>query len=100
MFGATNYLPVRLRKLGAIKSERLGDFVGIGTQAGRTAGKAAGSERNIGNHGMHGTGITTFIENGKNLETAAVMGNHASTRTTRLCDRRRDELTLDKVARV
>jgi hypothetical protein len=31
------------------------------------------------------------------LEKAAAMANHASTRTTQLHDRRRDELSLDEV---
>jgi len=34
------------------------------------------------------------------LEKAASMANHASTRTTQLYDRRRDEMTLDEVERV
>ncbi len=34
------------------------------------------------------------------LEKAAVMANHASTRTTQLYDRRRDDVTLDEVERV
>jgi hypothetical protein len=31
---------------------------------------------------------------------AAAMANHASTRTTQLYDRRRDELSLDEVERI
>ena len=34
------------------------------------------------------------------LKQAAAMANHASTRTTQLYDRRRDELTLDEVERI
>ena len=34
------------------------------------------------------------------LKKAAALANHASTRTTQLYDRRRDELTLDEVERV
>jgi hypothetical protein len=34
------------------------------------------------------------------LEKAAAMANHASTRTTQLYDRRRDELSLDEVERI
>jgi hypothetical protein len=40
------------------------------------------------------------LKNGGTLEKAAAMANHASTRTTQLYDRRRDELTLDEVERV
>ncbi len=34
------------------------------------------------------------------LEKAAQMANHASTRTTQLNDRRADEVTLDEVERI
>jgi hypothetical protein len=39
-------------------------------------------------------------QGGGTLENAAAMANHASTRTTQLYDRRRDQLTLDEVERV
>jgi hypothetical protein len=44
--------------------------------------------------------ITAYLKNGGTLEKAAAMANHASTRTTRLYDRRRDELSLDDVERI
>jgi hypothetical protein len=37
------------------------------------------------------------LRNGGTLKKAAAMANHASTRTTQLYDRRRDELTLDEI---
>jgi len=37
------------------------------------------------------------LKNGRTLEKAAAMANHASTRTTQLYDRRRDEVSLDEV---
>ena len=40
------------------------------------------------------------IRNGGTLEKAAAMANYASTRTTQLYDRRRDELSLDEVERI
>jgi hypothetical protein len=40
------------------------------------------------------TGITAYLKNGGTLEKAAQMANHASTRTTQLYDRRREELSL------
>ena len=46
------------------------------------------------------TGITAYLKNGGTLEKAAAMANHASTRTTQLYDRRRDELSLYEVERV
>jgi hypothetical protein len=46
------------------------------------------------------TGITAYPKNGGTLEKAAAIANHASTRTTQLYDRRRDELSLDEVERI
>jgi hypothetical protein len=45
-------------------------------------------------------GIMAFLKNGGTLEKAVAMANHASTRTTQLYDRRRDELSLDEVERI
>ena len=41
-----------------------------------------------------------LLKNGGTLEKAAAMANHASTRTTQLYDRRRDEMSLDEVERI
>jgi integrase len=54
----------------------------------------------LGNHSFRATGITAYLKNGGTLEKAAAMANHASTRTTQLYDRRRDELSLDEVERI
>lgn len=54
----------------------------------------------LGNHSFRATGITTYLKNGGTLEKAAQMANHASTRTTQLYDRRREELSLDEVERI
>ena len=51
-------------------------------------------------HSFRATGITAYLKNGGTLEKAAQMANHASTRTTQLYDRRRDEVNLDEVERV
>lgn len=61
---------------------------------------AAGIKTLIGNHTFRATGITAYLKNGGTLENAAAMANHASTRTTQLYDRRRDEISLDEVERV
>lgn len=66
----------------------------------RRRGAAAGIATQIGNHSFRATGITAYLKNGGTLERAAVMANHASTRTTQLYDRRSDEVTLDEVERV
>ena len=61
---------------------------------------AAGIATKIGNHSFRATGITAYLKNGGTLEKAASMANHASTRTTQLYDRRRDEMSLDEVERI
>jgi sugar/nucleoside kinase (ribokinase family) len=40
------------------------------------------------------TGITADLKDGGTLEEAAAMANHASTPTTQLYDRRREEMSL------
>jgi site-specific recombinase XerD len=66
----------------------------------RRRAAAAGIATRIGNHTFRATGITAYLKNGGTLEKAAAMANHASTRTTQLYDRRRDDVTLDEVERV
>ena len=61
---------------------------------------AAGIGTRIGNHSFRATGITTYLKNGGTLENAAAMANYASTRTTQLYDRRRDDISLDEVERI
>lgn len=62
--------------------------------------EAAKLDTHICNHTFRGTGITTYLENGGTLENAAHMAAHASTRTTQLYDRRRDDVTLDEVVKI
>ena len=66
----------------------------------RKRAAAAGISTRIGNHSFRATGITVFRKLGGSLENAALMANHASTRTTQLYDRRSDEVTLDEVERI
>ncbi|MGC2221828.1 MAG: tyrosine-type recombinase/integrase [Methylocella sp.] len=54
----------------------------------------------VGNHTFRATGVTAYLKNGRTLERAAQMANHASTRTTQLYDRRAEEVTLDEVERI
>ena len=61
---------------------------------------SAGIKTLIGNHTFRATGITAYLKSGGTLENAAAMANHASTRTTQLYDRRRDEISLDEVERI
>jgi site-specific recombinase XerC len=66
----------------------------------RRRATAAGIDTLIGNHTFRATGITAYLKNGGTLENAATMANHASTRTTQLYDRRRDDISLDEVERI
>lgn len=44
--------------------------------------------------------ITNYLENGGRLKGAQQMAGHESSRTTGLCDRRGDEISLDEVERI
>jgi site-specific recombinase XerD len=66
----------------------------------RRRAAAAEIETKIGNHTFRATGITAYLKNGGQLETAAAMANHSSTRTTQLYDRRSDQVSLDEIERV
>ena len=66
----------------------------------RRRAATAGIKTKLGNHSFRATGITAYLKNGGTLEKAAAMANHASTRTTQLYDRRRDEVSLDEVERI
>jgi integrase len=60
----------------------------------------SGIATRLGNHSFRATGITAYLKNGGTLEKAAAMANHASTRTTQLYDRQREEVSLDEVERI
>ena len=62
--------------------------------------KQAGIKTKIGNHSMRATGITAYLKNGGTLEHAQAMANHSSPRTTKLYDRRDDEVSLDEYEKV
>jgi site-specific recombinase XerD len=51
-------------------------------------------------HSFRATGITNYLSNGGTLEKAQRMACHESAKTTKLYDRREDELTLDEVERI
>jgi len=54
----------------------------------------------IGNHTFRATGITAYLKNKGTLEAAQHIANHESPRTTKLYDRRQDEISLDEVERI
>ena len=51
-------------------------------------------------HTFRATGITAYLKNGGTIENAQVIANHESPRTTKLYDRRSDEINLDEVERI
>jgi integrase/recombinase XerD len=62
--------------------------------------EAAGIRTRIGNHTFRATGITAYLKNSGKLEIAQHIANHESPRTTKLYDRRQDEISLDEVERI
>ncbi|WP_239002982.1 tyrosine-type recombinase/integrase [Rhodovastum atsumiense] len=61
---------------------------------------AMGLQVRIGCHTFRATGITAYLEAKGTLENAQAMAAHESPRTTKLYDRRGDEITLDEVERI
>jgi integrase/recombinase XerD len=61
---------------------------------------AAGIRTKIGNHTFSATGITADLKNSGKLEVAQHIANHESPRTTKLYDRRLDQISLDEVERI
>ena len=60
----------------------------------------AGLPYEICNHSFRGTGITEYLRNDGDLETAARIAGHESTRTTQLYNRINEELSLDEIERI
>jgi integrase len=66
----------------------------------RRRAKAAGIETRIANHTFRATGIPAYLKNSGKLEVAQQIANHESPRTTKLYDRRNDEISFDEIERV
>jgi site-specific recombinase XerD len=62
--------------------------------------KAAGVTTAVCNHSWRASGITVFLDNGGAIEMAQYMAGHADPRTTRLYDRRRQQVTRGEVERI
>lgn len=62
--------------------------------------RQAGIITALGCHTFRATGITVYLLNGGLLEYAQQMAAHESARTTKLYDRRNDQVTLDQVERI
>ena len=59
-----------------------------------------GIETRIGNHTFRANGITAYLKNSGKLEVAQQIANHESPLTTKLYDRRTDEISLDEIERI
>ena len=66
----------------------------------RKRAKEAGIATAIGNHTFRATGITEYLRNGGRIEIAQRMAGHSDSRTTKLYDRRADEISLDEIERI
>ena len=60
----------------------------------------AGIKTRIGNHTFRATGITAYLKNKGLLEHAQTLAKHSSPRTTKLYDRRTDDISLDEVEKI
>ena len=62
--------------------------------------RAAGLPENTCCHTFRATGITAYLLNGGTVEHAQAIAAHESPRTTKLYDRRSDEISLDEIERI
>jgi site-specific recombinase XerD len=91
------------RTLGGRGRKQLGDARMARQDARRMIVRralAAGIATKLGCHTFRATGITVYLLNGGLLEYAQQMAAHESARTTKLYDRRNDQVTLDQVERI
>lgn len=66
----------------------------------RRRAKDAGLSPTLCNHTFRATGITAYLSNGGTLENAQAIACHESARTTKLYDRRGDQVSLDEIERI
>ena len=62
--------------------------------------RAAGIATSTNCHTFRATGITAYLLNGGTIENAQAIAAHESPRTTRLYDRRGDEIALGEIERI
>jgi site-specific recombinase XerD len=87
----------KTKKLGGARLDRQRAWAMVK----RRAAKAGLSTDGICNHTFRGTGITAYLENPEaKLEHAQQMAAHSDPKTTRLYDRRSDQVSMDEVERI
>ncbi|MBK1725089.1 integrase [Thiocystis violacea] len=85
------------KTLGATRLDRQRAWAMVKRRAGAAGIDAPG----ICNHTFRGTGITAYLENPEaKLEHAQRMAAHSDPKTTRLYDRRGDQVSMDEVERI
>jgi site-specific recombinase XerD len=62
--------------------------------------RQAGIAKDISPHSMRATGITSFLENGGELEAAQRIAAHSDSRTTKLYDRRNQRIAQGEIERI
>ena len=62
--------------------------------------KAANLPAGVCNHTMRAMGITAYLENGGTVEKAQMIAAHESPRTTKLYDRRSQQISLNDIERI
>ena len=87
-------------KKGKPLSERRLHRVNALAMVKRRALKAGFDPHSVMNHTFRGSGITNFLENGGSLEDAQYIAGHASSRTTKLYDRRQKNITVSEIERI
>jgi len=88
------------RKTKALSERRL-DRQRAWAMVKRRAHQAGIETPGICNHTFRGTGITAYLDNPEaKLEHAQQMAAHSDPKTTRLYDRRSDEVSMDEVERI
>jgi site-specific recombinase XerD len=87
----------KTRKLGSTRLDRQRAWAMVK----RRSQKAGIETTGICNHTFRGTGITAYLENPEaKLEHAQQMAAHSDPKTTRLYDRRSDQVSMDEVERI
>ena len=66
----------------------------------RRAKRAGLRPENVCCHSLRGTGITNYLSHGGQIETAQAIAGHSSPRTTKLYDRRHQEVELAEIERI
>ena len=66
----------------------------------RRRAKTVGLPLDIGCHTFRATGITAYLQNGGSIEGAQEIAAHSSPRTTKLYDRRNEDISLDEIERI